>query len=215
MGPHSFKCGKLKYCGLLRILPRKLQWGRTLSSAERSVRSAHHAKRHRRFNGAALFQVRKVIQKVIGNWRVSSLQWGRTLSSAESLLNTLPLQREHLLQWGRTLSSAESHPISPHSLLVIRASMGPHSFKCGKIGDVNRDYALLAGFNGAALFQVRKEQPIAPAARTTIALQWGRTLSSAERRTVPGRAAGKMCCFNGAALFQVRKASSRRRSNLE
>ena len=62
------------------------------------------------------------------------LQWGRTLSSAESiLLAEFLLADIYPLQWGRTLSSAESQ----HSYTRLRSQ-----------GE---------GFNGAALFQVRKE----------------------------------------------------------
>ena len=65
-----------------------------------------------------------------------------------------------MLQWGRTFSSAESH------------------FKCSGMDDWTR------GFNGAALFQVRKD------------FRHDCTLMESK-------------CFNGAALFQVRKANQR------
>ena len=37
-----------------------------------------------------------------------------------------------------------------------KASMGPHFFKCGKVGSPERSRPQKPGFNGAALFQVRK-----------------------------------------------------------
>ena len=61
--------------------------------------------------------------------------------------------------------------------------MGPHSFKCGKrilVVDKSND---VDGFNGAALFQVRKDEEYWKIAREIL------------------------IGFNGAALFQVRKAS--------
>ena len=108
------------------------------------------------------------------------------------------------LQWGRTLSSAEKAAkggwafnaieasMGPHSFKCGKelerrayetssmASMGPHSFKCGKRPCGSEARGLYRCFNGAALFQVRKNSFRQP-------------LSRAEAR------------FNGAALFQVRK----------
>ena len=61
------------------------------------------------------------------------LQWGRTLSSAERAEERVVAPAKVVrLQWGRTLSSAESQRIGE---VITLASHG---------------------FNGAALFQVRK-----------------------------------------------------------
>ena len=110
------------------------------------------------------------------------LQWGRTLSSAESR----EIVEERViawpaLQWGRTLSSAESRPASGRLSRNGLASMGPHSFKCGKSCEVRR---FASNFFG---------------------LQWGRTLSSAESLRFNEVSKDKQVGFNGAALFQVRK----------
>ena len=83
MGPHSFKCGSkdsrirdAHFCPGLQwgrtlssaevLSWRKkrwrkppLQWGRTLSSAEVIDPERNNQRRSKRFNGAALFQVRK------------------------------------------------------------------------------------------------------------------------------------------------------------
>ena len=60
MGPHFFKCGKLghesNHCGQRR----RLQWGRTFSSAENTRDRMNTTSNTPRFNGAALFQVRKI-----------------------------------------------------------------------------------------------------------------------------------------------------------
>ena len=88
MGPHSFKCGsgKLAVGG---ACVNKLQWGRTLSSAE----------------------VRVIHRSMDGSW--GTLQWGRTLSSAEVSVAIVLSERNRALQWGRTLSSAEvSYPLT-------------------------------------------------------------------------------------------------------
>ena len=134
------------------------------------------------FNGAALFQVRKAEMLGAGLCGIDSLQWGRTLSSAESSLGPI------------------------YSSTNWSASMGPHSFKCGKL--VCAGLCFLsppACFNGAALFQVRKAVGPLATPNTHLSLQWGRTLSSAESivGSVPYLLAFSR--FNGAALFQVRK----------
>ena len=82
MGPHSFKCGSPA----------------DLPATER---------RGLRFNGAALFQVRKFSPSILLLAQDLSLQWGRTLSSAEVLGSRTTLRQVAMLQWGRTLSSAE------------------------------------------------------------------------------------------------------------
>ena len=107
MGPHFFKCGKLR----LRLL---------------AIAS------YSRFNGAALFQVRKVGQSIIRRANPNGLQWGRTFSSAESEDETKALIAKIELQWGRTFSSAESLISLLLGSRFDSASMGPHFFKCGK-----------------------------------------------------------------------------------
>ena len=109
------------------------------------------------FNGAALFQVRK---------EACGLDWRGERSG---------------LQWGRTLSSAESVVVPAGNMLGFHASMGPHSFKCGKLRRPRRISAIGTRFNGAALFQVRKADRRSLYMRRLVGLQWGRTLSSAER----------------------------------
>ena len=204
MGPHSFKCGKK---------PGTTKENRVV----------------RRFNGAALFQVRKGAPDDEKRCAPPALQWGRTLSSAES---SSPKYRRMLrgeLQWGRTLSSAERRKpnsrsrigglasMGPHSFKCGKstdnhitsttplASMGPHSFKCGKNKNLIPAHLYRLRFNGAALFQVRKAPSFLTDFNVHVALQWGRTLSSAESRMRTTAANPARACFNGAALFQVRK----------
>ena len=85
-----------------------------------------------------------------------------------------------VLQWGRTLSSAESRNVRASKEWIHSASMGPHSFKCGKDHRLHLFNTVEYRFNGAALFQVRKA-----------------VVADYNRRAEEG--------FNGAALFQVRK----------
>ena len=210
-----------------------LQWGRTFSSAESEWVCSFDFPRRLGFNGAALFQVRKVHRGIF--------------CGCES---------RTALQWGRTFSSAESRSVARRSARVGVASMGPHFFKCGKEKPnidrdtpdkelqwgrtfssaeshrrVERDGNTFICFNGAALFQVRKAESRLAAPTRLAGLQWGRTFSSAESLRILvddvfGSQAsmgphffkcGKASCadrlthsepsFNGAALFQVRKAA--------
>ena len=93
--------------GACRIQTGALRWGRTLSSAEVNHLLCFFHFLAVRFNGAALFQVRK--------------SFGEKETPAGGLL----------LQWGRTLSSAEVLGVGKGTDKKIWASMGPHSFKCG------------------------------------------------------------------------------------
>ena len=90
--------------------------------------------------------------------------------------------------------------------------MGPHSFKCGKSLRPFHPTSRFICFNGAALFQVRKEKIVEERDAECPVLQWGRTLSSAESRQIAVAAARPLPSFNGAALFQVRKARCKSRT---
>ena len=185
MGPHFFKCGKI---------PR--------DSANAGIELC--------FNGAALFQVRKVMHNVCYFVaKIAELQWGRTFSSAERGLG-LPNSGSNwdrfngaalfqvrkvvnvennngginVLQWGRTFSSAESMHAVALSPLVCRASMGPHFFKCGKTNNqrkVNRWLQRLQW--GRTFSSAESDSPWVIDSRAA-ELQWGRTFSSAESRQI-------------------------------
>ena len=157
MGPHSFKCGKKGSPAEIWEDMKSLQWGRTLSSAERSQGSACRLPFLPCFNGAALFQVRKA--RRLGDFAPSACGFnGAALFQVRKEVHQETTSRNsHGLQWGRTLSSAESLlSIGLWKSPVRLASMGPHSFKCGKLGEATKRREAWRG------------------------LQWGRTLSSAE-----------------------------------
>ena len=61
MGPHFFKCGKFSQISGGGGEKKMLQWGRTFSSAEREFIDESNYGQFGRFNGAALFQVRKAL----------------------------------------------------------------------------------------------------------------------------------------------------------
>ena len=208
-----------------------LQWGRTFSSAESAGASSADvrvrfasmgphffkcgkkgAKTHeqhikKRFNGAALFQVRKAkIMKPFAHL-VSSLQWGRTFSSAERPGSGILYGAPGSLQWGRTFSSAERQRQEGDWNIRRIASMGPHFFKCGKAKFVSywtKKKSLLqwgrtfssaerfcvGGFGGVAgvasmgphFFKCGKTSLVPSPSIGLFVLQWGRTFSSAERK---------------------------------
>ena len=155
MGPHSFKCGKILN-RQSQTPPPSLQWGRTLSSAER------------------LFVGHRSFGPLIASMGPHSFKCGK-MSWIIEMCKICPK-----LQWGRTLSSAESQPSPSDTRLIRHASMGPHSFKCGKVDEDGREVEGVERFNGAALFQVRKAVHSTACRRMPAVLQWGRTLSSAE-----------------------------------
>ena len=133
-----------------------LQWGRTLSSAESA-------------NFKELFRL------------MGSLQWGRTLSSAERILYLWLQQNLHFASMGpHSFKCGKSTSSGSWMRQLFFASMGPHSFKCGKLFKRYMQTHFWLSFNGAALFQVRKE-------------------ANLRRKEI------LIAGFNGAALFQVRK----------
>ena len=122
------------------------------------------------------------------------LQWGRTFSSAETAYNVCLDLGSDGLQWGRTFSSAETGFSRNAGSGNTDASMGPHFFKCGNPPTRRRKSTRLTSFNGAALFQVRKQKLAKVRREKSRQLQWGRTFSSAEtpsgeQMTPPAKAA--------------------------
>ena len=84
------------------------------------------------------------------------------------------------------------------------ASMGPHFFKCGnspRVAPLTRAYS---GFNGAALFQVRKPTTADCAGESVLCFN-GAALFQVRKPQQPVTSMIPPPSFNGAALFQVRK----------
>ena len=231
-----------------------LQWGRTFSSAESAFSSSKSMDSTSFFNGAALFQVRKAGRAPNDRGFGFSLQWGRTFSSAESALGFVFFQRRRMSSMGPHFFKCGKQPIQvrlqiicvlssmgPHFFkcgkkrrlgnlpAAYKSSMGPHFFKCGKKGDRPRYDFAISVFNGAALFQVRKEHAWMPLHVGSLFssmgphfFKCGKNSSSSSfsagecssmgphffkcgkrGREVVARAFFPL--FNGAALFQVRK----------
>ena len=161
MGPHSFERGNRSRSdtspnarGSLQwgltlsseetgrnLLPTKpvtrLQWGLTLSSEE-TRRDLQDSRPHlNRFNGASLFRARKHVGEATRTFR----QWGfngASLFRARKLgTDPVPGTYTVVLQWGLTLSSEETSSLAHPSPASGVASMGPHSFERGNLGDRN------------------------------------------------------------------------------
>ena len=158
MGPHFFKCGKSSKNFAVTALPMRFNGAALFQVRKEPLGLKGFKAPSGGFNGAALFQVRKA-QVVV----------------SPALLF---FQR---LQWGRTFSSAESSDGFDDYPRAQYASMGPHFFKCGKVCEISSAMFARDSFNGAALFQVRKGDCQLICVTATTELQWGRTFSSAER----------------------------------
>ena len=155
MGPHFFKCG---------------------NQPNRSSISPCSF----RFNGAALFQVRKRWCVTLKYRLNPPLQWGRTFSSAETDYSQPQGLLAARLQWGRTFSSAETRMTMNKETKITFASMGPHFFKCGnscqRVPGGARGHASM----GPHFFKCGNSAGQAFLPRHPERLQWGRTFSSAE-----------------------------------
>ncbi len=236
MGPHSFKCGKLRDTQKYRETIKRLQWGRTLSSAESAVFIASNRFLCAGFNGAALFQVRKELNGKKhdqtgknASMGPHSFKCGKSLRCARQPIAEQASMGPHSFKCGKfsaRLYGARSHKCFNGAALFqvrkddekvrtkwrdCRASMGPHSFKCGKHTPTSKLYLELLSFNGAALFQVRKATPRAADARIIENASMGpHSFKCGKRQQSLLVKREEFFCFNGAALFQVRKVFRRR-----
>ena len=135
MGPHSFKCGKKGVA-------------ETLAEANRASMGPHSFK-----CGKARFRLLGCLDAWSASMGPHSFKCGKFIESMSKIPG------REWLQWGRTLSSAESSRPPGGNRRSGQASMGPHSFKCGKSIRQGKARQVNTGFNGAALFQVRKANP--------------------------------------------------------
>src|SRR5579884_2397231 len=152
MGPHSVECGMSTDAARPVDLVR-LQWGRTLSSAECHFLCRCNSTYCRSFNGAALCRVRngrmrnEITRPVVAPFNGAALCRVRNVAFVHWPTGTIGLT----LQWGRTLSSAEClRPVARHRVQV-HPSMGPHSVECGMLETERESGGGEGAFNGAAL----------------------------------------------------------------
>ena len=206
MGPHFFKCGKARVPTANGANNRRLQWGRTFSSAESIGNLQLLCRNCNVFNGAALFQVRKggeeANHQTVGKassmgphffkcgkvsqrgarilcWRVFN---GAALFQVrKGYINSIDWHGVTHLQWGRTFSSAERLKSPRNQPKKINLQWGRTFSSAERNAKETASRQQTTVFNGAALFQVRKVHHLV-----------GQRLA--------------VTVFNGAALFQVRKA---------
>ena len=229
MGPSSFNDGNEKLRASKEFREWLLQWGRRLSTTEtgrwrevlRQIARASMGPssfndgnfstcsffrcKLSGFNGAVVFQRRKLpdVDKVLKD--ETPLQWGRRLSTTET---------------------PETADITPPS---SSASMGPSSFNDGNRKCEIYEAFASGRFNGAVVFQRRKPVTYIGENHAPATLQWGRRLSTTETKhgrllpCIPDAASmgpssfndgnygavgpSRRCDrrFNGAVVFQRRK----------
>ena len=186
-----------------------LQWGRTFSSAERTAERTPNRKRRLSFNGAALFQVRKVEEgyQAFTEANLASMgphffKCGKMPACQSALPILLRFNGAALFQVRKVEIAANQRPLDNQcfngaALFQVRkvktacsATLlefcfnGAALFQVRKVSGRQENRQTEIGFNGAALFQVRKAsgQPIS--IPELAKLQWGRTFSSAERTVI-------------------------------
>ncbi len=181
MGPHSFKCGKINNDALEQEINGRFN-GAALFQVRKEDLSKFFLLRSFGFNGAALFQVRKAPEPTAKRADEATASMGP--HSFKCGKQGWLLDRDEYvaaLQWGRTLSSAE------RSFEKRRSAPEEISFNGAALFQVRKAQLALrpptdsrTRFNGAALFQVRKVRGLQKLSHSPKPLQWGRTLSSAE-----------------------------------
>ena len=137
------------------------------------------------------------------------LQWGRTFSSAEKFAGCGTAMHAAVLQWGRTFSSAEKKTVRLLQFIGLRLQWGRTFSSAEKNRPLHRHDAEFACFNGAALFQVRKNRPASPRWEMIGSLQWGRTFSSAEKRDVSAVFVAGVLASMGPHFFKCGKSQRR------
>ena len=188
MGPHFFKCGNACF---LRFLWYAIYCFN--GAALFQVRKLRHLNYNENsfkccFNGAALFQVRKLMKRTPSTSITSVASMGPHFFKCGNQSSAAPVKQRGKASMGPHFFKCGNFFFRLRTPPENRASMGPHFFKCG-----NNGLRALISF------------PLC-------LLQWGRTFSSAETRSDAPRPITAGPCFNGAALFQVRKRPSGGRS---
>ena len=204
MGPHSFKCG--------------------------SKCAGDNSEPHRaRFNGAALFQVRKCYVRMRSNRRSFPASMGPHSFKCGSSASISTMSACRACFNGAALFQVRKFSHRRRRRRVFPASMGPHSFKCGSPDETGAHAAEPAASMGPHSFKCGSTTSFGEITEAEKTLQWGRTLSSAEvyvnlifsyKGSTASMGPHSFKCgsqtghrnlfrwlnrFNGAALFQVRK----------
>ena len=131
MGPPSFNGGRGR-----RSCRERPPW-RDFNGASvfqrRKVLASHRGRSlPRDFNGASVFQRRKGRTSPAGALRCRALQWGLRLSTEEGAEAEVPKNSPYLLQWGLRLSTEEGAILLAMEAALLVTSMGPPSFNGGR-----------------------------------------------------------------------------------
>ena len=205
MGPRFFNRGKTTGRRLERPTEAWLQWGRGFSTAESRRTRMRRLQRQSGFNGAAVFQPRKVAGLLERRQQGQRASMGPRFFNRGKRVGPAVPDLRLLASMGPRFFNRGKLPQGHADVLRAAASMGPRFFNRGKgiakgtIVDrlsasmgprfFNRGKTVpacsrLCGrsrFNGAAVFQPRKASVRWPAAWRGGRLQWGRGFSTAER----------------------------------
>ena len=203
-GAVVFQRRKLGSEGVVSLQMGRLQWGRRLSTTETGQVRAH-GRVHARFNGAVVFQRRKLITT---GWHLCSQAGfnGAVVFQRRKLESVISMEcTVTTLQWGRRLSTTETGDVAiklidpanrfngavvfqrrkreaagVERVSRVVASMGPSSFNDGNWEMERGAQADCQSFNGAVVFQRRKLLNLLFFSLQVIWLQWGRRLSTTE-----------------------------------
>ena len=131
MGPRFFNRGKqagLQHVG--HLVPRF-----NGASVFQPRKVEYHKMRslsESRFNGASVFQPRKDRRSLPRQGVGSGLQWGLGFSTEERAMTFGKFKDQPMLQWGLGFSTEESRGITGDGPVDATASMGPRFFNRGK-----------------------------------------------------------------------------------
>src|SRR5438128_50186 len=134
----------------------------------------------KRFNGAAVSQPRKLAPGIGVNGRALASMGPRSLNRGNTLWPSQEAKAKELLQWGRGLSTAETCPHGP------RGTIEGHRFNGAAVSQPRKPSGRMVRRSGNRASMGPRSLNRGNCAVTcrreanTIALQWGRGLSTAE-----------------------------------
>ena len=106
MGPHFFKCGKESLPSPFAPTHPRFN-GAALFQVRKGEMDKNRRRNCLRFNGAALFQVRKAAFVKLDGGEVFGFNGAALFQVRKVTRNWQPVSGSEKLQWGRTFSSAE------------------------------------------------------------------------------------------------------------
>ena len=135
------------------------------------------------FNGAATFRPRRAIRPGRRGTGPPASMGPRPFGRGELSIRLCP-KCSAMLQWGRDLSAAESSRWYGYAVQSDNGFNGAATFRPRRANPPGTRTGCSRRFNGAATFRPRRAAMRYPLPLATVALQWGRDLSAAERSEV-------------------------------